>query len=84
MLFLSEWVNKFVVKWGKIMKRLSCIKSFVGGRLFITNLGTFMELRLLKMARTVCGWVNVSFYGLKEVIYELGELIYKLKEDFSL
>ena len=28
--------------------------------------------------------MNVSFYGLKEVIYELGELIYKLKEDFSL
>ena len=31
MLFLSEWVNKFVVKWREIMRRLNCIKSFVGG-----------------------------------------------------
>ena len=57
MLFLSEWVNKFVVKWGKIMRRLSFIKSFVGGRLLITDLGTFMELGFVENGKE-CLWVG--------------------------
>ena len=57
MLFLSEWVNKSVVKLRKIMRRLSCIKSFAGGRLLITDLGTFMELGFVENGKE-CLWVG--------------------------
>ena len=39
------------------MRRLSCIKSFAGGRLLITDLGTFMELGFVENGKE-CLWVG--------------------------